>query len=348
MKKKRWLQKMTVWICVMCFLCPVMTVRAGDLDNLQNQSSGLQSELDSINGELLEIGEQIAKNEVELESINGNITKTQAQLEIAKNNEAAHYADMKVRIQYIYENQGDNLLGMILSAQSLADFVNKVHFVQTLSNYDRDMFQDLQKLRYTIEEEEQHLKEQQESYMELEQTLNAKRDELNAKAQATSTDLGVLESRIQELKKQQMAEQMQSNPNNQNQNHGSQGQEETPSSPEGNGNQENNNGGSDGGWQPGDGYIYPSGPGQLNPWVGVVYFNGHKETYYSQKILPGYGLYIPGRHVVQDGTIRDENGYLCLASSDHPKGTVVETSLGTGIVYDTGCASGVIDIYTDW
>ncbi len=94
--------------------------------------------------------------------------------------------------------------------------------------------------------------------------------------------------------------------------------------------------------------MYPSGSGKLNPTVGVVYFNGHKETYYSQRVLPGYGLNIPGRHVASDGTIRDANGNLCLASSDHPKGTVVQTSLGTGVVYDSGCASGTIDIYTDW
>lgn len=323
----------------MCFLCPVMTVRADELDNMENQSSGLQNELDSINGELLEIGEQIAENEVELTTVNGDITKTQAQLEIAKNNEAAHYADMKVRIQYIYENQGESLLGMIFSAQNLADFVNKVHFVQTLSNYDRDMFNDLQQLRHTIEEEEEHLKEQQESYLELEQELNEKREKLSAKARATSIDLDALEAKIQQLKEEQLAEYLQNSQNN-----GSVG---TPTNP-GNENTGNNEGSNNSGWKPGDGYIYPSGPGQLNPWIGVVYFNGHKETYYSQKVLPGYGLNIPGRHVVQDGTIRDGNGYLCLASSDHPKGTVVETSLGTGIVYDSGCASGVIDIYTDW
>ncbi len=332
----------------MCFLCPVMTVRADDLDNLQNETSGLKSELDSINGELLEIGEQIAENEVELAAVNGDITKTQAQLEIAKNNEAAHYADMKVRIQYIYENQGENLLGMIFSAESLADFVNKVHFVQTLSNYDRDMFDSLQQLRITIEDEEQHLKEQQQSYLELEQELNTKRNELTAKAQSTSTDLGTLEAKIQELKAAQIAENIQ---NLQNQSNNG------PSVPTGNENignsgnngaTDNNAGNDNSGWQPGDAYIYPSGPGQLNPWVGVVYFNGHRETYYSQRVLPGHGLNIPGRHVAQDGTIRDENGYICVASSDYPKGTIVETSLGTGKVYDSGCASGTIDIYTDW
>ncbi len=81
---------------------------------------------------------------------------------------------------------------------------------------------------------------------------------------------------------------------------------------------------------------------------GVVYFNGHKETWYSQKVLPGGGLKIPGRHVDSRGLVCDGDGYICVASSDYKKGTIVETSLGTGKVYDSGCASGTIDIYCDW
>ena len=82
---------------------------------------------------------------------------------------------------------------------------------------------------------------------------------------------------------------------------------------------------------------------------GVYYYNGRKETWYSQRVLPGGGLDIPGRHVnAEDGTVRDEDGYICVAASDLPKGTIVETSLGTGKVYDTGCAPGTTDIYVDW
>ena len=91
-----------------------------------------------------------------------------------------------------------------------------------------------------------------------------------------------------------------------------------------------------------------SSSGILTKSKGVNYYNGHRETWYSQKVLPGGGLKISGRHVAEDGTIRDENNYICVASSDYPKGTVVETSLGTGKVYDCGCASGTIDIYTNW
>ena len=89
---------------------------------------------------------------------------------------------------------------------------------------------------------------------------------------------------------------------------------------------------------------------KLNSYIGVVYFNGHKETYYSQKVLPGGGLRIPGRHVAEDGTVRDEEGYICVAADWNylPYGATVLTSLGPARVYDTGCDYGVVDIYVNW
>ena len=88
--------------------------------------------------------------------------------------------------------------------------------------------------------------------------------------------------------------------------------------------------------------------GKLTKAKGVNYFNGYRETWYSQKVLPGKGLRIPGRHVAADGTVRDKDNYICVASNDFKKGTVVQTSLGAGKVYDCGCASGTIDIYVNW
>lgn len=90
--------------------------------------------------------------------------------------------------------------------------------------------------------------------------------------------------------------------------------------------------------------------GGLTKRRGAINFNGHRETYYSEKVLPGTGLRIPGRHVADDGTIRDENGYICVAADPGflPKGTVLITSLGPAKVYDCGCAYGTVDIYVSW
>ena len=89
---------------------------------------------------------------------------------------------------------------------------------------------------------------------------------------------------------------------------------------------------------------------RLTKSKGVVRYNGHRETYYSQRVLPGGGLRIPGRHVADDGTIRDKDGYICVAAnpSFYARGSKLMISLGPAKVYDSGCAYGTIDVYCNW
>lgn len=83
--------------------------------------------------------------------------------------------------------------------------------------------------------------------------------------------------------------------------------------------------------------------------AGVVYDeSGTRYTWYSEQVLPGGGLDIPGRYTDEEGFVRDEAGNIAVASSDHEKGTAVDTPFGPGVVYDTGCASGTVDIYVGW
>ena len=84
-------------------------------------------------------------------------------------------------------------------------------------------------------------------------------------------------------------------------------------------------------------------------YLGVIYEGDFRWTWYSQNVLPGGGLDIPGRHVDENGYICDENNRICLASSDLEWGTIVTTPFGKeGCVYDCGCASGTLDVYVDF
>ena len=83
--------------------------------------------------------------------------------------------------------------------------------------------------------------------------------------------------------------------------------------------------------------------------AGVLHWNGWRWTWYSERILPGHGLRIPGRHTDAQGYVRDGNGYLCLASDAIRRGTVIDTPLGSlGKVYDCGCGMTTIDVYVGW
>jgi hypothetical protein len=83
--------------------------------------------------------------------------------------------------------------------------------------------------------------------------------------------------------------------------------------------------------------------------MGVIRWGGWKWTWYSQKVLPGGGLRIPGRHVDKSGYVCDKKDRIVLSSSTVKRGKVVKTPFGKkGKVYDTGCARGVYDVFTNF
>lgn len=78
---------------------------------------------------------------------------------------------------------------------------------------------------------------------------------------------------------------------------------------------------------------------------GAINWGGYKFTYYSQQVLPGEGLAVPGRHVNAGGYVADADGYIVLAGSA-AKGTVYETPFGyQGKIYDRGTVGNHLDVY---
>lgn len=80
---------------------------------------------------------------------------------------------------------------------------------------------------------------------------------------------------------------------------------------------------------------------------GVWYDENYRYTWYSSNVLHHYRTdeWTAG----SDGIYRDADGYVVVASSDHPQETVIEgTPFGACKVYDTGCPSGTLDVYTNF
>ena len=87
--------------CILTFLCFTVPADASKVKDLENKSDELKSELQSINQELLTIGNQIADVEEEMEITNGEIERTQELLAIARTRENKQYQEMKLRIKYM-------------------------------------------------------------------------------------------------------------------------------------------------------------------------------------------------------------------------------------------------------
>lgn len=81
--------------------------------------------------------------------------------------------------------------------------------------------------------------------------------------------------------------------------------------------------------------------------AGVVNSHGYRFTWYSQQVLPGGGLNIPGRHVDSRGFVCDGDGYI-VAATGMGHGTTGSSPWGTWKSYDTGVSGNTVDLYCNW
>lgn len=97
-------------------------------------------------------------------------------------------------------------------------------------------------------------------------------------------------------------------------------------------------------------YGTPSGSGMLTPSSGINWFNGRKETYYNLNmagvVSNAHAMGIDGDYWVRGDGVKMYGGYVIVAAQ-MAKGTIIATSLGTGIVLDY-CPAGTIDIAVNW
>ena len=205
--KKRWIQSGIALICSLAIVLSVFPVLADneEINNLEDQSSSLESELQGINEDILALSDEISTTEMQVEMLNGEIARTSDELDEAMANEERQYEDMKARIKYMYEHGNATLLELLFSAEDMSDFLNKADFIENLSEYDRNALNDLKDIHQQIEDEQKTLETQQASLTDLQEQLQNQQTELQAKADATSTNLADVQARLQQAKEEEAA-----------------------------------------------------------------------------------------------------------------------------------------------
>lgn len=100
--------------------------------------------------------------------------------------------------------------------------------------------------------------------------------------------------------------------------------------------------------------VYNITSNHLTKSNGSLEFNGHHETWYSSKegkVGQEYATPVTGRHLADDGTYRDKDGFIILATRQvlWHYGDIIITSVGPGKVYDCGPEwERIVDVSTNW
>lgn len=204
MNKKRLLSYALAATLFVSGITPI-TVHAETIESAQQKAKELEQEKaqaekekSSLTTQLNSIIEDLKKAESDVEAKEQEISDTEDELTAARIKENEQYQAMKIRIKYMYENGNSDMIAILLSAEDMADFLNKAEYVEQISEYDRQMLVEFQKVVKDIEEKEAKLKKEKEQLVSLQENLSKKQTEVESLLASKKTEISNLESAIGE------------------------------------------------------------------------------------------------------------------------------------------------------
>ena len=153
---------------------------------LQQAKEDMESYLSDLNKQYASLEEEIADLNSQIEDKQAEIEQAQADLEEAKAVEEQQYADMKARIQYMYEHPQNSFLEILLTSGSFADALNQAGYAASITEYDRKMLEEYVAQKEAIEEKEAQLQGEMEALEELQASVEEKQSQVSALADSTS------------------------------------------------------------------------------------------------------------------------------------------------------------------
>lgn len=166
------------------------------INSLKNDKASIEENIRALDTKLSKISEALYKTEQKLDSVGKKIKKNEKKLKNAQESITEQYASMKLRIQFMYENGNQEMLSMILSSESIGDFLNKAEYISELSTYDRKMLDKMVKTKNTIETTQATLKEQKETLTVLKADQEAKKSNVETLIAAKQQKIAEYDSRI--------------------------------------------------------------------------------------------------------------------------------------------------------
>ena len=136
------------------------------VDSLTNEKQGLESDLSGLNGQLNTITSDMNQLEQQAAQKEDEINTAAEDLKRSEERSAEQYEDMKVRIQYIYENGNQSVWDMLIHVSSIAEFLNQAEYTSAINQYDRNMLTAYQELTEQIKKQKKELEDTQKKIQE--------------------------------------------------------------------------------------------------------------------------------------------------------------------------------------
>ena len=159
------------------------------VDDISDRKEGLEADLGGLNGQLADIVASMNDLEQQISDKEAEIKTAQEELAAAEQQSREQYEDMKLRIQFMYENSDRNIWEMLLESESISDFLNRTEYISNINEYDRDKLTEFQQLQEEIADREESLQGDKTELLAMQDDMKEKQANVNSLIDSTKSSL---------------------------------------------------------------------------------------------------------------------------------------------------------------
>ena len=170
----------------------------GTIEDLKDSKGDIESKVTELNQQLIDISARITDLENQLTAKSEDIQETKDELAGAKEREAQQYADMKVRIQFMYENGQTSYLEALLSSRNISEFLNSADYIAQIQSYDRQKLTEYQDTVESIVNLEAQLEQEYTDLEALKSTVESNKATVAAMMRQKEAELADISGDIED------------------------------------------------------------------------------------------------------------------------------------------------------
>lgn len=175
-----------------------------EISETKRKRRNLEKKIASTNEELNAILEELNKLNGQIEVKQGEIEQAAQDLVVAQEELDEEYESMKLRIQFMYENnQQDSFWSAILEADGLVDMLTRVEYMADVYESDRKLMNKYQNTLQEVEDLNVQLAQEMAELVDLQAKTEETQGDLETKIASLKDDEAKLASLISDLESQQ-------------------------------------------------------------------------------------------------------------------------------------------------
>lgn len=169
--------------------------QSATIQNNQAQANVLGAQIAVTQQQMSVLQQQVAMINASVQAKQDQIADTQAQID-------SNMALLQKRLRALYESGHSTFLDVILSSNSISDFLQRVEIVRAVSSHDQQIIDNLKKAQAQMQADQQSLQKTQQSLQQAQGTMAAKQDVLNAQLTQQNQLISQAQANLQAAQKQ--------------------------------------------------------------------------------------------------------------------------------------------------